>query len=332
MSAGQMPSGPSFWDSNNRKIIFGVGGSVVGGSQVRHNQQETRHQKWMRSFELNKGLNERSLNPQQYILRASDDGLSIHQIKLELVAWGRIWKGTTFPDPEAFSVAEEWHIRQEPAGKFLRLKERSCTLNVHKSDTDKGSECVHLSLASTDQPSVLTTEQKEEGKATKRLGRRGGSNQLIETQEGAKQLNNGIEIATHRHKYSPWIKAPSNNPVYEVGEAVPDRPILRSYTCTTPQEMGPIPFYLLSIVFGLTSVFLVSYLQEKFLSPATPKNRTIGTPSGEEQESATRGTPQLLLDIFTSYQNKTISKAKAVYILVNFYNLSEIEAVKLLDE
>lgn len=213
-------------------------------------------------------------------------------------------------------MTEEWNIRQEPAGKFLRLKDRSCNLNVHQIDRDTGSEDAPLSLDPTAEQSVLTTEK---GKATKHLGRRGGSNERMEVQE---VLNNGIENATHRY----------NSSVYEVGEAVPDRPILRSFTYTTPQEIGPIPFYLFSIVFVLTSTIFVSYVQEKFLKRLIPIRPKLGSLSGEEQESATNATPQCLLEIFKSYQNKTISKAKAVYILVHFYDLSEIEAVKLLDE
>jgi len=343
MSAGQTPSDAHFWDSTDRKIIFSIGGGVLGGSQMHHHHQENQYRKKMLSLERVKGLNDGSLNPSPFIMRASEDGIRTSQMKQELVAWGDKWKGTDFANPEAFSVTEEWNISQEPTRKFLRLKDRYCNLNVRKSDRGTQSEYARFSSASTAEQSVPTTEQKEKEKATKRLGRRGGKTELMEVQKGTQQLNNNIEMATHRSNYSP-------NSVYEVAaeevQAVPDQSVWHSYTFTSPQEVGPIPFYLFSIVLVFTSTILLSYVQHKFLKwinstnsqkpdSTIPENRTLGKPSGEEQkleESATRATPHVLLETFKSYQSKTISKKKAAYILVNFYNLSEVEALELLDE
>ena len=321
MSAGQIPSDPNFWDSNNRKIVFGVGSAVVGGSQVYHNQKENRYKDKMLAYERAKGLYKGILNPYQYVMRATDDGISPREMKEELNAWGEKWKGTDFANPEAFDVTETWRPHEEFGAKFFRQKDRVCKLNRSEPDRSKKSESEVFSSDGRFN-STSTPEQKE--KNVVRLGGRGGSTE---------QLKNGIETSTQRYKYSPH--SVSNVDAEEVqGEPV----VWHSFTCTSPQRVGPIPYYLFSIVFVFTGTVAVNYVQHKFskwLKPIKPKNRTLGNPSGEEQEleeSATNATPQCLLEIFKSYQNKTISKTKAVFILVKFYNLSETEAVKLLDE
>ena len=331
-----MPSGPSFWDKTGGKSILVGGSSIYGGYALYRNHKENMYQRNMLRFERGKGLKEGWINPEQYVLHAREHGLSVDEMKQELVGWGGESKGTNYADPEAFSLTEKWHESSNPIRRALGREDRSCTLNVHKSNKGGGSEHGHLSMAPTEELSVLTTEQKGEGKGTKRLGRRGGSNQLIEVQEVAEQLNNGIEIATHRHNYSPdsvyQVAEAVPDSVYQVAEAVPGRPILSSYTCTGPQEIGPVPFYLFSLVFVITSTYLATYVQKRFLKPAMSKNSILRDLFGEEQESAPKATAQLLLDIFTSYRNKTISRAQAVYILVKCCNLSEDEADKLLDD
>lgn len=325
MSAGQISSDPNFWDSNNRKIIFGIGGSAVGGSTIYHQYQENQFKKNLLAYERAKELYKGTLNPYQYVMRATDDGISPRQMKEELNAWGEKWKGTDFANPEAFEVTETWRPREELGAKFFRQKDRVCRLNRSEPDRSKKSESEVFSSDGRFN-SASTAEQK--GKNVVRLGGRGGSTRLRE-----EQLENGIETSTQRYKHSPH--SVSNVDAEEVqGEPV----VWHSFTCTSPQQVGPIPFYLFSIAFVFTSTILASYVQDKFsksVNPTRPKNRVLGNPSGEEQEleeSATNATPQCLLETFQSYQNKTISKTKAVFILVHFYNLSEIEAVKLLDE
>ena len=314
MSAGQMSSDPNFWDSNNRKIVFGVGSAIVGGSQVYHNNQENQFKKNLLAYKRVKGLNSGTINPYQYIQRAAEDGIPTRQMKEELNAWGEKWKGTDFSDPEAFNVTETWRLREETGTRLLGQKDRVCKLNEVRKESESG-------VFSPDGRfnSAATPEQK--GKNVVRLGGRGGSTE---------QLENGIETSTKPYKYSPH-SVPNVDTEEVQGEPV----VWRSFTCTSPQQVGPIPYYLFSIVFVFTGTVAVSYVQHKFskwLKPTMPKNRALGNPSGEEQELEESATPQCLLETFKSYQNKTISKTKAVFILVKFYNLSETEAVKLLDE
>lgn len=319
MSAGQISSDPNFWDSNHRKIVFGVGSAVVGGSQVYHNQKENQYKDKMLAYKRVEGLNKGTLNPYQYVIRAADDGIPTHQMKEELNAWGEKWKGTDFANPEAFEVTETWRPREELNAKFFRQKDRVCKLNKVRKESESGVFSYDGRFNS-----ASTAEQK--GKTVVRLGRRGGSTE---------QLENGIETSTKPYKYSPH--SVSNVDAEEV-EGVQDSLVWDSFTCTSPQRVGPIPYYLFSIVFVFIGTIAVNYVQNKFsksITPTRPKNRALGNPSGEEQEleeSATNAMPQCLLETFKSYQNKTISKKKAVFILVRFYNLSETEAVKLLDE
>ena len=312
-----MSSDPSFWDSNNRKIVFGVGSAIVGGSQVYHNNQENQFKRSLLAYKRVKGLNSGTLNPYQYIQRATEDGICPRQMKEELNAWGEKWKGTDFANPEAFNVTETWRPREETGAKLLGQKDRVCKLNEVRKESESG-------VFSPDGRFNSAATAEEKGKNVIRLGGRGGSTE---------QLKNDIETSTQRYKHSPH--SVSNVDAEEVqGEPV----VWRSFTCTSPQQVGPMPYYLFSIVLVFIGTVAVSYVQHKFskwLKPTTPKNRTLGNTFGEEQEleeSATNATPQCLLETFQSYQNKTISKTKAVFILVHFYNLSEIEAVKLLDE
>ena len=214
----------------------------------------------------------------------------------------------------------------------MRLKDRSCQLDVHKSESSQHKSESESSSFDASAPiaedSVLTTEQKG---TPKHLGRRGGSIELMEVAE------NGLEMSTQR---SPNLVSA------EQVQAVSDRPVLRSYTFVSPGEISPIFYYIFGVVFVFTSSVVVEYLLRKLSRWTNPKNsqesastmqqnRSVESPSGEEQELeelATKATPQLLFEIFKSYQSKTISKKKATYILVNFYNLSEIEAINLLDE
>ena len=321
MSAGQISSNPNFWDSNSRKIIFVVGSAVVGGSQVYHNQKENQYKDKMLAYKRVQGLTKGTLNPYQYVMRAADDGIPTHQMKEELNAWGKKWKGTNFANPGAFNVTETWRPREELGAKLLGQKERVFKLDEVRTK----SESEFLSSDGRFNSAATATQK---GKNVVRLDGRGGSTQPLK-----EQLENGIEMSTKPYKYSP-------NSVSNVdAEEVQGKPVVwRSFTCTSPQQVGPMPYYLFSIVLVFTGTVAVSYVQHKFskwLKPTIPKNRTLGNTSGEEQElgeSATNATPQCLLEIFKSYQNKTISKTKAVFILVNFYNLSKAEAVKLLDE
>jgi hypothetical protein len=86
MSAGQTPSDPNFWDSNSRRIIFGVGGGAVGSSTIRHNHRESQYKQKMLAYERTKSLNEGTLNPHQYVMRAADDGIPTRLMKQELIA------------------------------------------------------------------------------------------------------------------------------------------------------------------------------------------------------------------------------------------------------
>ena len=283
-------------------------------------------------------LNTRSITPKQYVKHASQDNVPTDEITEELVGWGEKWKGTDFSDPEAFSVNEKWITSRNPARRFMRLRDRSCQLDVHKSNKDMESESssfdARLNSASIAEHSLLTTEQKGKGTTPKHLGRRGGSIELMDVQ---KVTENGLEMSTQCYKDSP-------NLVYEVSteevQAVSDRPVLRSYTFVSPGEISPIFYYIFAVIFVFTSSVVVEYLLRKLSRWTNPKNSASTmqqneSPSGEEQEleeSATKATPQLLFEIFKSYQSKTISKKKATHILVNFYNLSEIEAIHLLDE
>ena len=124
MSAGQLPSDPNFWDSNSRKIIFGVGGGAVGGSQIYHQHKENKHNDKMLAYERNRGLNNGTLNPYQYIMRATEDGIRPRQMKDELHAWGKKWKGTNFADPEAFNVSETWKLCDEDPARFFPVRQK----------------------------------------------------------------------------------------------------------------------------------------------------------------------------------------------------------------
>ena len=338
------PSGSNFWENPGTKAICIGGSGAVGGSQIHHNHQENQHKRIIRGLEMVEKLNNRSITPKQYVKYASQDNVPTDEITEELVGWGEKWKGTDFSDPEAFSVNEKWIASRNPSRRFVRLRDRSCKLDMDKSNKDMESESssfdARLNSASIAEHSVLTTEQKGKGTTPKHLGRRGGSIELMDVQ---KVTENGLKMSTQCYKDSP-------NLVYEVSteevQAVSDRPVLRSYTFVSPGEISPIFYYIFGVVFVFTSSVVVEYLLRKLSRWTNPKNsqesastmqqnRSVESPSGEEQELeelATKATPQLLFEIFKSYQSKTISKKKATYILVNFYNLSEIEAINLLDE
>ena len=236
-------------------------------------------------------------------------------------------------------MTEKWITSENAGRRLMRLRDRSCELNHLKTNqSDKGTES-ESELSSFD-ARLSSVPIAEKGTTQKYPCRRGGSTELMEVQE---VTENSIEMSTERYKYSP-------NAIYEVGaeevQALSDRPILRSYTFISPGEISPIFYSIFGIVFVFTSTVVVEYLLRKLSRWTNPKNsqesastmqqnRSVESPSGEEQElkeSARKATPQLLFEIFKSYQSKTISKKKATYILVNFYNLSEIEAINLLDE
>jgi hypothetical protein len=332
-------SGSNFWENPGTKAICIGGSGAVGGSQMHHNHQENKHKKIMRGLEMVEKLNNRSITPKQYVKYASQDNVPTDEITEELVGWGEKWKGTDFADPEAFSVTEKWITSENAGRRLMGLRDRSCELNHLKTNqSDKGTESEsELSFFDVRLSSVPIAEQKEKGTTPKYLGRRGGSTELMDVQ---KVTENGLEMSTQCYKDSP-------NLVYEVSteevQAVSDRPVLRSYTFVSPGEISPIFYSIFGVFFVFTSSVVVEYLLRKLSRWTNPKNsqnsvstmqqnRSVERPSGEEQESATKATPQLLFEIFKSYQSKTISKKKATYILVNFYNLSEIEAIHLLDE
>jgi hypothetical protein len=310
MSAGQPSSDPNFWDRSGTKAICIGGSGAVGGSQMHHNHQENKHKKIMRGLERVEKLNNRSITPKQYVKYASQDNVPTDEITEELVEWGDKWKGTDFSDPEAFSINEKWITSRNLARRFMRLKDRSCQLDVHKSESSQHKSESESSSFDASAPiaedSVLTTEQKG---TPKHLGRRGGSIELMEVAE------NGLEMSTQR---SPNLVSA------EQVQAVSDRPVLRSYTFVSPGEINPIFYYLFGVFFVFATSVVVDYFQQKV-------SKWIKSASST-QEHCSVEKPQLLLDIFTAYQNKTISKKKVIYILVNFYDLSEVEALDLLDE
>ena len=176
----------------------------------------------------------------------------------------------------------------------------------------------------------------------------------MEVQEVTK---NGIDMATGCYKYYPWVGAreaeaspslmPPNNLVSEdcaeQVQAVPDRPFMQTYKFTTSPPLHPIFYYLFALGFICISSFLISYIQHKFSKWTNSQNlastmqenssvEALARPSGEEERSATKARPEFVIETFLAYKRRLISKKKAAYILVKYYNLSEVEALELLDD
>ena len=348
MSAGQMPSGPNFWDSNRGRDVIIGGTGVYGTSQMIRNERENHHQRVQRSTERVIKLTEGKLNPAQYVLEASRDNVPRSFVTEDLSTSAGSWDGIDFSNPKAFSVTDEWKPSHNPVKNFLGLQDKFYRLQTYPLD------------------SVPTTKQEGEKTLTKNLGLRGGSTETIEVQgvrrppvalpamqkasEGV--TKNGIDMATGRSKYCPWVGAPRNNLAYEVCEispeqvqAVPDRPVKHSYSFRVISPPSPILYFLFSLGFICGSTVLVNYVQRKFSKwldsqesrgPASTieENSSVEAverPSGEEAGSATKAKPEFVIETFLAYKRRLISKKKAAYILVKYYNLSEVEVLELID-
>ena len=179
-----------------------------------------------------------------------------------------------------------------------------------------------------------STAQKKQEKPIKRSGRRGGSTKPGELHEVTQ------ERAIQQYAYSP-------NVIEEFSEGediqvIPDRPVLYSYSCSSPEPMNPIFFYVLGISLVVGTSVLLTYVQNKtakWLTPQKPDSTTpergsverLEKPSSEGKGEDGLATPQFLLDTFKSYKSKVISKKKATYILTRYYHVSEATALELLD-
>ena len=172
-------------------------------------------------------------------MRATEDGIRPRQMKDELHAWGKKWKGTNFAD----NVSEAWKLCDEDPARFFRQTERVCKLDRknERSDSEFFSSDGRFNSAAT--ASVATADVVW-------LGRRGGSTE---------PLKGELETSTKRYRYSP--NSVSNVDVEEIhGE---DPAVWTSFTCTSPREMGPIPFYVFSILVVFVSTVSISYLQQR---------------------------------------------------------------------
>lgn len=340
MSAGQMPSGPNFWDSNGGRSILVGGTGAYGVSQILHNERQNHHLRVHRSTERVVKLTEGKLNPAQYVLEASRDNAPSSFIKQDLLSWAGNWNDTDFSKPELFDVIDQ------PATSIWRSRERCCRLMTRPVDKGVESQSEFASF-DTRLSSISTTKQKGEKKLTKNLGLRGGSTEAMEVQGVTK---NGIDMATGRSKYCPSAGASRNNLAYKVSpeqvQAVPDRPFTRTYEFTSPRPLHPAFYYLFALGFICGSTVLVNYVQRKFSKwldsqdsqgPASTVEenssvKALERPSGEEAGSATKTRPEFVIETFLAYKRKLISKKKAAYILVKYYNLSQVEALELLDD
>ena len=333
MSAGQVPSGPNFWDSNAGKGVIYGGTGIYGVSQMVYNERQNHHQRVQRSLERVTKLTVGKLNPAQYVLEASRDNVPSSFIKQDLLSWAGDWNDTDFSKPELFDVIDQ------PPTSIWRSRERSCRLMTRPVDKGVESQSEFASF-DTRLSSVSTAGQEGEKTLTKNLGLRGGSTEAMEVQGVTK---NGIDVATGRSKHCA-------NLAYEVCEeqvqAVPDRPFTRTYEFTSPRPLHPVFYYLFALGFICGSAVLVNFVQRKFSKwldsqesqgPASTveENSSVEAlerPSGEEAGSATKAKPEFVIETFLAYKRRLISKRKAAYILVKYYNLSEVEVLELLDD
>ena len=144
-----------------------------------------------------------------------------------------------------------------------------------------------------------STAQKKQEKPIKRSGRRGGSTKPGELHEVTQ------ERAIQQYAYSP-------NVIEEFSEGediqvIPDRPVLYSYSCSSPEPMNPIFFYVLGISLVVGTSVLLTYVQNKtakWLTPQKPDSTTpergsverLEKPSSEGKGEDGLATPQFLLD------------------------------------
>ena len=245
-------------------VAGGVGGTFVGGNQVRRQLVQEKSAKLQRDLERVKDLNAGIITPPQSAFYCARDEIPRSHIETNLTLWGGTHDGHNYSIPNSFSLepieitSPRWYKR------VLRQKERNYRLNLYPPNKGQGKKGL--------------------------LRRRGGytppADPLIKLEDGQEMTvqeclyynNMSDNMSSKKSQWSP-------NPFYEISEQNPreseeylqdgeylqdseGRLVARSYLLPLPDESPDFwvsPGVVVLVVAGYFMFnFRSNYVQRKF--------------------------------------------------------------------
>ena len=181
---------------------------------------------------------------------------------------------------------------------------------------------------------------------------RGGYTEPTESQEMTKELQEvnekGVEMIENSYNSCPSTSHKVNK---KYVQGLSRRPVSYSYKFSVPQPINSIWFFVLSAVLVTSGGRLFNYARRMYLKqkavessqqldsalearPSVEKFQRLldeGQRLNSENRLSEQVTPKLLLDTCQACKRETITKKTAIHILTTYFNLSEEEAVDMLN-
>ena len=365
MSAGQTPSGSEFQEW--MKIGGAAGAATVGTNSIMHNHAKGRHDRILREQKRGEALHKRLMTANQYVLYGSQDGRSHRQIKEGLLACGGIHEGHNFSLAESFDVVETNTSSSDPIKWALDFPDPSCRLVLYPTNTSPPNISPPNSGGSSgdtpDTPTVLNDGGEVGTEKYQYLNNMflkeypysenmSDNMPLEEYQEGHYSPNLSNNVSSNEYRYIP-------NMSHEVSEVSQEyyqgRPVKHTFTATRNYTTPDGVYYGIAIALALVGSLMFDSIkrifQEWISSEDSKESAKVleesgsGRPQvdGKELEAGegspttinvidTKATAELMLEIFVCYKKGAITKGGAICLLTTYYNLSQAEALQVLEE
>lgn len=345
--------GSEFWDKHGVKVILGSGTGLYNLNNMVASRAKQRHREHKRESRRVQDLNQRRLNPMQYVLYSSRDRLSPETIKQGLTAWGRVYGETDFSDSTAFDVVEKWIPRDNFAGRHLGQKRKQTSLEIYKKidemDRKEGvgpAEVSHLPLVQKQHQNRVVTVEQPEGE-----GKEVGSCLSIcpgITLDDASQmirLCKNQSVNSSKRGYNPAKESNTIENELYVGEPTP----LETYNCgySESNNLDFVGSLFISLVFvgaatvmayfiprGLDTLFSNREKQRGQTFSEMEETSSVFEGKEDEQQLSLRGKGadacNSILQVLIAFKNQSITQETAISLLKDYHFKTEEEAFELL--